>query len=475
MGTQQFCLKWNNHQLNMLSVFDHLLQSEAFVDVTLACEGSSLKAHKMVLSACSPYFQNLFMENPCQHPIVILKDIQYNDMKSIIDFMYKGEVNVSQEQLSALLKTADTLKVKGLAEVSGQVTQSPVPEASLQQQPQQPPSTQQQTPVPSKSPTPKRKRRQGAPASPSAINTNHSNSRSSSSTPQPIIQSAVSLSASASSSSSSSSSSLPKATHNDDSAGSSSDHRHHSKMKKVDDSNFDDVNDLVVPHLKEERLEEDSNDVDDLIMEASQEHIEIDTDPSIMPYSNDGMDQENVSPMRNDSYPHSVSIPSTSQSGSNAGGHYSSMDLQQNQPMKFMSNAASQSFWSDTDGSITSAEQELVTAENLFQNEEDTRFKLSEFMGQEHLDELDKIKTSGKLINNLMTSLFSQEELAVSSVTGKKSSRTLEAKKALDPCRANLVIGKPVVLRSLITNSLVKAWFPSNKRWPKSVSAKDSS
>ncbi|GAB6028200.1 hypothetical protein CHUAL_002398 [Chamberlinius hualienensis] len=318
MGTQQFCLKWNNHQLNMLSVFDHLLQSEAFVDVTLACEGSSLKAHKMVLSACSPYFQNLFMENPCQHPIVILKDIQYNDMKSIIDFMYKGEVNVSQEQLSALLKTADTLKVKGLAEVSGQVTQSPVPEASLQQQPQQPPSTQQQTPVPSKSPTPKRKRRQGAPASPSAINTNHSNSRSSSSTPQPIIQSAVSLSASASSSSSSSSSSLPKATHNDDSAGSSSDHRHHSKMKKVDDSNFDDVNDLVVPHLKEERLEEDSNDVDDLIMEASQEHIEIDTDPSIMPYSNDGMDQENVSPMRNDSYPHSVSIPSTSQSGSNA-------------------------------------------------------------------------------------------------------------------------------------------------------------
>ncbi|GAB6028199.1 hypothetical protein CHUAL_002398 [Chamberlinius hualienensis] len=319
MGTQQFCLKWNNHQLNMLSVFDHLLQSEAFVDVTLACEGSSLKAHKMVLSACSPYFQNLFMENPCQHPIVILKDIQYNDMKSIIDFMYKGEVNVSQEQLSALLKTADTLKVKGLAEVSGQVTQSPVPEASLQQQPQQPPSTQQQTPVPSKSPTPKRKRRQGAPASPSAINTNHSNSRSSSSTPQPIIQSAVSLSASASSSSSSSSSSLPKATHNDDSAGSSSDHRHHSKMKKVDDSNFDDVNDLVVPHLKEERLEEDSNDVDDLIMEASQEHIEIDTDPSIMPYSNDGMDQENVSPMRNDSYPHSVSIPSTSQSGSNAG------------------------------------------------------------------------------------------------------------------------------------------------------------
>jgi len=103
----------------MLVVFDQLLQSESFVDVTLACEGLSLKAHKMVLSACSPYFQSLFMDNPCQHPIVILKDMHYNELKAIVDFMYKGEVNVSQDQLPALLKTAETLKVKGLAEVTG--------------------------------------------------------------------------------------------------------------------------------------------------------------------------------------------------------------------------------------------------------------------------------------------------------------------------------------------------------------------
>ena len=46
---------------------------EAFCDVTLAVEGASLKCHKMVLAACSSYFQNLFMENTCKHPIVFLK------------------------------------------------------------------------------------------------------------------------------------------------------------------------------------------------------------------------------------------------------------------------------------------------------------------------------------------------------------------------------------------------------------------
>ncbi|GIY09146.1 protein bric-a-brac 2 [Caerostris darwini] len=118
--SQQFCLKWNNHTTNMLQVFDNLLSTEALVDVTLACEGFSLKAHKMVLSACSPFFQSLFLDNPCKHPIVIMKDMRYTDLKAIIDFMYRGEVNVSHDQLSALLKTAETLKVKGLAEVTGE-------------------------------------------------------------------------------------------------------------------------------------------------------------------------------------------------------------------------------------------------------------------------------------------------------------------------------------------------------------------
>lgn len=117
---QQFCLRWNNYQTNLTNVFDQLLQSESFVDVTLACDGHSVKAHKMVLSACSPYFQSLFFENPCQHPIVIMRDIKWPELKAAVEFMYKGEINVSQEQIGPLLKVAESLKIRGLADVNGE-------------------------------------------------------------------------------------------------------------------------------------------------------------------------------------------------------------------------------------------------------------------------------------------------------------------------------------------------------------------
>lgn len=54
---QQFCLRWNNHQSTLVAVFDTLLENGTLVDCTLAAEGKYLNAHKVVLSACSPYFE----------------------------------------------------------------------------------------------------------------------------------------------------------------------------------------------------------------------------------------------------------------------------------------------------------------------------------------------------------------------------------------------------------------------------------
>lgn len=123
----------------MLSVFDRLLSNKSLVDVTIGCEGRQVKAHKVVLSACSPFFESLFTENPCKHPIVILKDIRYADLKVLIEFMYKGEVNVVQEQLPTLLKTAEALKIKGLAEVTGEGSKSDdKPHASVTPRPESP-------------------------------------------------------------------------------------------------------------------------------------------------------------------------------------------------------------------------------------------------------------------------------------------------------------------------------------------------
>lgn len=125
MASQRFCLRWNNHQSNLLSVFDQLLHAETFTDVTLAVEGHLLKAHKMVLSACSPYFQALFVNHQEKHPIVILKDVPYADMKSLLDFMYRGEVSVDQERLTAFLRVAESLRIKGLTEVNEDKCEAP--------------------------------------------------------------------------------------------------------------------------------------------------------------------------------------------------------------------------------------------------------------------------------------------------------------------------------------------------------------
>ncbi|XP_069701930.1 protein tramtrack, alpha isoform isoform X8 [Periplaneta americana] len=131
LSSQRFCLRWNNHQSNLLSVFDQLLHDESFVDVTLAVEGRFLRAHKMVLSACSPYFQALFVGHPDKHPIVILKDVPYCDMRSLLDFMYRGEVSVDQDRLTAFLKVAESLRIKGLTEVNEEKCDLPSITSSL--------------------------------------------------------------------------------------------------------------------------------------------------------------------------------------------------------------------------------------------------------------------------------------------------------------------------------------------------------
>ncbi|XP_050309472.1 protein abrupt isoform X4 [Anthonomus grandis grandis] len=114
---QQYSLRWNDFHSSILSSFRHLRDEEDFVDVTLACDGCSFTAHKVVLSACSPYFRRLLKANPCQHPIVILRDVQHKDMESLLRFMYNGEVHVGQEHLTDFLKTAQMLQVRGLADV----------------------------------------------------------------------------------------------------------------------------------------------------------------------------------------------------------------------------------------------------------------------------------------------------------------------------------------------------------------------
>jgi len=119
---QHYSLRWNNHQSHVLAAFESLLQTNSLVDCTLVCEDTSIKAHKVVLSACSPYFRKIFVDNPCKHPVIVLKDICGWEAQCIVDFMYKGETSVPESQLTQLIKAAEGLKVRGLTSNDQQIS-----------------------------------------------------------------------------------------------------------------------------------------------------------------------------------------------------------------------------------------------------------------------------------------------------------------------------------------------------------------
>jgi len=115
---QEFCLKWNNHRTTIISVMDTLLEEESLVDVTLSADGQFIRAHRVILSACSPYFRQLFKSSFLndKHPIIIMKDVDFENLKSLVEYMYKGEANVPQHMLPSFIQTAESLQIRGLAE-----------------------------------------------------------------------------------------------------------------------------------------------------------------------------------------------------------------------------------------------------------------------------------------------------------------------------------------------------------------------
>jgi len=129
MATEKFCLKWNDFESNISVAFRDIRDEKDFFDVTLACDDDQIQAHKVILSACSPFFRNVLKRNPHQHPLLYLKGVKYTDLQSVLNFMYHGEVNVAQDELNSFLAVAEELRVKGLTQNSqggpGKTTSAP--------------------------------------------------------------------------------------------------------------------------------------------------------------------------------------------------------------------------------------------------------------------------------------------------------------------------------------------------------------
>ncbi|XP_044005425.1 broad-complex core protein-like [Aphidius gifuensis] len=164
---QEFCLRWNNHQVNLLNVFKEILDNCSFSDVTLVTEDGPtfIRCHKVVLASCSDYFASLFIHLPSHesHPFIVLKDIQHKEMKALVEYMYQGEVYVAQDQLPLLLRIAEILQIKGLTDES-KLKKNNNKQQQQQQQQQQQPQQQQQSPRSPRSPRSSRSTRSPPPS-----------------------------------------------------------------------------------------------------------------------------------------------------------------------------------------------------------------------------------------------------------------------------------------------------------------------
>jgi len=169
MGTEKFCLKWNDFESNISGAFKDIRDAKDFFDVTLACDDDQLQAHKVILSACSPFFRNILKRNPHQHPLLYLKGVKYSDLQSVLNFMYHGEVNVAQDELNSFLAVAEELRVKGLTQNNGSQSANTKSSSSSShhQAPKSPTPSKSSRPLDRESaPPPKRPRPAPAPIAP---------------------------------------------------------------------------------------------------------------------------------------------------------------------------------------------------------------------------------------------------------------------------------------------------------------------
>ena len=114
--SEKLCLQWNDFQDNIKSAFGSLRNDNDFTDVTLACEdGQQVEAHKVILAASSPFFQKLLGRNKHPHPLIYMRGMKSEDLLAIVDFLYRGEANVFQENLDSFLAVAEELQLKFLS------------------------------------------------------------------------------------------------------------------------------------------------------------------------------------------------------------------------------------------------------------------------------------------------------------------------------------------------------------------------
>ena len=112
---QKFSLKWNDFQTNISRSFSKLRAQRDFYDVTLVSDDQQqIAAHKLVLSACSGYFEKLLRQHNSSNLLLCLEGVSYAELENVLDYIYLGEVQINQDKMDRFLYVAQRFQLDGL-------------------------------------------------------------------------------------------------------------------------------------------------------------------------------------------------------------------------------------------------------------------------------------------------------------------------------------------------------------------------
>ena len=125
MKTERLTLTRREFNENSCSTIRNLFEDKLFSDITILSEdGKEMKLHRAILASSSAFFRNILMKIKQSHPLIFLKGIQIKDLQAIVRFIYLGQAEVPQQDLTSFMDAAKCLQVSGLSGDSLALTSS---------------------------------------------------------------------------------------------------------------------------------------------------------------------------------------------------------------------------------------------------------------------------------------------------------------------------------------------------------------
>ena len=113
MDQKKYTLTWHTYPDHLRGMMREMMTSGDFADVTLVCDDKkSIRAHRNILSACSPVFKDILqMHTQSNHPVIYMRGVQHSEMESILQFMYVGEARLYEERTNEFMCMMKDLEI----------------------------------------------------------------------------------------------------------------------------------------------------------------------------------------------------------------------------------------------------------------------------------------------------------------------------------------------------------------------------